>query len=52
METTDLTINDYEYILGDTLSDRALLAEAEMNAEWEAIDQLIADYSQPKTSQS
>jgi hypothetical protein len=36
METTTLTINDYEYIPGDSLSDRQLLTESELMAEWDA----------------
>lgn len=33
METTDLTIEDYEHIFGDSLSDRKLLTTAEWMAE-------------------
>ena len=40
METTDLTNNDFEYILGDTLADRELLTESDVTAIWDSKDPL------------
>lgn len=40
METTNLAINDFEYIWGDSLADRELLTESDVTAIWDSTDPL------------